>query len=382
MSHELRNDFSLNATQFSYIGASFYIAYAFMQVPSGWLVDRFGVRRIFTFSAILTGSALIVFATTENFFICLLARALMGCGVSSAFIGNYYLAARLLQHRYFSLVAAILHLLASLGAFLAQGPLALMVNYFGWRQPIFFVGLMLFIMACMFGTFIRNGESQTQSKNALLKSITFSTSFKYIISHSQIKWIALCGFMGWLPFSVLGGFWGIPYLMQVYNISSITASGIFSYFWIGSACGGLVLSFLSEFFSLRKKVILFCFYGEILSALILINSASLPQWCISFTLLFLGVFVCMQTLSFTLIKENVEPKFFALSAAANNIGAMLSSAIGQNLFGWLIDLQAGTELVYKVIYFRNAMFMFLVAAICGAFICKFKVRETYCRLSF
>ncbi len=378
MSNEIRLDFQINATQFSYIGASFYIAYALMQIPSGWLIDRYGMRKMFSFAATLTGLSVILFSTTNNFSVCLFARALMGIGVSSAFIGNYYLAARLIKHRYFSFFAAILHLLASVGAFIAQGPLAVAVQSSNWRQTMFINGLIALLLACLFAVFIDDGQRNVPEKKQPNRKIPFLNSMKYIINHAQVKWIALCGFMGWLPLSVLSGFWGIPYLMTIYQIDSITASSILTYFWLGSACGGLLISMFSELISSRKKPILYCFYGQVICAIIMINATLIPPWVISLTFFCLGVFVCMQTLSFTLIKETVEPRYFALATSANNIGAMLSSAIGQNLFGWLLDYQAGNSLNYTATYFQKAMFMFLVAAISGTFICKYKLKETHC----
>lgn len=380
MTRELRADFAVGATSIGLIGACFYGAYALMQIPSGWLIDRFGVRKVFSHAAALTGFSVILFACTPYFKVSLFARVLMGMGLSCAFIGNYYLAARFIYHRYFSLAAAFLHMFGSIGAYLAQGPLATMVNLWGWRTPMLATGAMMLVMAVLFALILRNGRPYVSCKADENKTASPSVidSIKYVAKHPQIKWIALCGFMGWLPLSVLGALWGVPYFMRVYHLSNVDASSMFSFFWFGSAIGGVVLSFFSEYFLTRKKPILICFYGEFIVAIIMICAPWLSIWVLDTALFFLGIFVCMQTLSFALIKETVDPKFFAMASGANNTGAMLSSAIGQHIFGFFLDLQTTQHHVYETIYFQKALFIFLVASLTGIFVCQRKIQETNC----
>src|SRR5215510_13355799 len=49
-SKSMSDDLGFNPAKTGVLLSSFFWVYAFMQMPSGWLVDRFGVRRTYAFS--------------------------------------------------------------------------------------------------------------------------------------------------------------------------------------------------------------------------------------------------------------------------------------------------------------------------------------------
>jgi fucose permease len=53
MEHQLLGYFHINALTFSTMAAMFYYAAMIMQIPSGLLIDRYGVRNMLTCSALI-----------------------------------------------------------------------------------------------------------------------------------------------------------------------------------------------------------------------------------------------------------------------------------------------------------------------------------------
>jgi MFS transporter, ACS family, glucarate transporter len=53
----LRKEFSMNNAEAGGLVSLFLIAYAFVQLPSAWLISKFGVRRVFSISMVLTSLA-------------------------------------------------------------------------------------------------------------------------------------------------------------------------------------------------------------------------------------------------------------------------------------------------------------------------------------
>ena len=49
------NDFNLNATELGFVSSAFFFSYALMQIPGGWLADKFG-SKITVITAILMWS--------------------------------------------------------------------------------------------------------------------------------------------------------------------------------------------------------------------------------------------------------------------------------------------------------------------------------------
>ena len=380
MTNQLMHHFDVSASYIGFLGAAFYLPYALMQSVSGWLIDKYGARKALTISALLMSIALLSFACAQYFYLLLLSRVLMGCSASTAFIASYYLASRHLPHQYFSLFAAVLHMFGSLGAILAQKPLASLVNNYGWRVPLLFCALVLFFLSCLYGIFIRNGRTPVKKQQSSQQP-NYLASLRYTLIHPQVKWIAICGFLGWLPLSIIGALWGVPYFMMVYHWTNFEAANATTFFWLGSAVGAIILSWVSETMVSRKKPFLICFAGTLIMSIFIIEAPLFPPYVIYFSLFVLGICVCLQTLSFSLIKETVPPTFFACAAGINNMGAMFSSAIGQNLVGLILDFNHPASGFYTIKQYQTAFLILPFASLIGLIVCYVKVKETYCQIT-
>lgn len=377
MTSQLMQSFHMTSTDLGWIGASFFYAYALMQLPSGWMLDRFGAKRMLIGYSLLSGLGLILFASTSSYKVAMLARYLSGTGVCIGFLASYYLASRWLHHRYFSTVAAALHLLGTLGAILAQGPLAKMVNQFGWRHTTWYLALATILLTVLYALVIRDGHQFKENKSVPLKE-----ALTYCVKHPQLRWIALVGFLAWLPFSTIGALWGVPYLIKVFNWTNVTASHFCSLFWIGSGLGGFLLCGLSEWQGKRKQPIQLFFLIALISSMIIIYIPTFSMGLLLLAMFMLGLSVTVQTMTFSLIKENIPLRFFAAASGLNNSISMLSSALGQALIGMMLDWHRygrhAISIEYTINDFKFTLGIIPFVAILGWFVVTFKIKETYC----
>lgn len=377
MTQQLIASFQLTTTDLGWLGASFFYAYAMMQIPSGWMLDRYGARKMLVYYSLLSAIGLLLFALTQDFTVALIARFLSGTGVCIGFLASYNLASHWLHHRYFSSIAAMLHVIGVAGAILAQGPMAMIVNQFGWRQSTLILVVFTLLLALLYGVVVRNGK-QIDHK----KGITFKQAMRYCLKNKQVKWIALVGFVSWLPVSIIGSLWGVPYLMEIYHIDNVAASNICSLFWLGSAVGGFILCGFSEKLGVRRLPLQVGFIIAMVSAVIIIAAPHSSRLLMIVALSALGMSVTIQTITFSLIKENVDIIYFTAASGLNNAGSMMSSALGQALVGILLDwhrLSRGElSLHYIVNDYQFALLVIPFASIVGWLIVTFKIRETYC----
>ncbi len=377
MTHQLMSSFHMTSTDLGWIGASFFYAYALMQLPSGWMLERYGARRMLACYSLLSGFGLLLFALTSNYKVAMIARFLSGTGVCIGFLSSYYLAARWLHHRYFSTVAAGLHLLGTVGAILAQGPLARLVNQFGWRQTTLYLAMITILLAVLYALIIRDGYGRKNSQSIQLKQ-----ALTYCITHPQLRWIALVGFLAWLPFSTIGALWGVPYLINVFHWDNVTASHFCSLFWIGSGIGGFILCGISEKSRNRKKPMQVFFLIALLSSLVIVQIPTLSKILLLISMFSLGLSVTVQTMTFSLIKENVPQQYFSTASGLNNAVSMLSSAIGQAFIGMLLDWhrlnRGGTAIIYTISDYQCALGVIPIVAVLGLFVVTYKIKETHC----
>src|SRR5260370_10043898 len=104
-----------------------------MQLPSGVLLDRFGVRQIGRISALLWSVASFGAASATGLKSFLAARLLLGTGGAPTFPGNSKAVGYWFPARERSLATACFHSAAQLGPSLGQPPMCLVLLRFGWR---------------------------------------------------------------------------------------------------------------------------------------------------------------------------------------------------------------------------------------------------------
>lgn len=378
MTEQLMMSFNMSTTDLGWIGASFFYAYALMQFPSGWMLDRYGARRMLIFYSMLSAFGLLLFSQTLDFKVAMLARFISGTGVCIGFLTTYYLASRWLPHRYFSTVTACLHLLGTVGAIFAQGPLAVLVNQMGWRQVIVLLAQFTVVLTVVYALLIHDGGEEEKKP-----SVQFKEAIRYCLNHPQLRWLALVAFLSWLPVSTIGSLWGVPYLQQVFQWNNVTASYFCSFFWIGSGIGGFLLCGLSEWQGQRRYALRLGFVLAFVGAMIFVLMPSVSTSLLLMALFILGISVTIQTLTFSLIKENVPLEYFSAAAGLNNAFSMLSSALGQAFVGMLIDwhrLYRHQPLMhYTSSDYQFALLILPLASILGWAVVTYKIKETHCQ---
>ena len=71
-----------NPEQLGFLSASFFYAYAIMQIPAGLLSDTLGPRKSVTLALALASLGTLLFALAESLAVAVAARALMGLGLA------------------------------------------------------------------------------------------------------------------------------------------------------------------------------------------------------------------------------------------------------------------------------------------------------------
>src|SRR4030066_508700 len=79
---EIIDDFNLNLTLAGFLPFSFFIAYAVMSIPTGFLIEKFKEKTIMKLAFFISFIGALLFATNSNFTFALLSLFLMGAGVA------------------------------------------------------------------------------------------------------------------------------------------------------------------------------------------------------------------------------------------------------------------------------------------------------------
>ena len=208
----IARDLHFNAIQMGYIFSAFGLTYAAMEIPSGWLIDRFGPRLVLTRVVICWSVFTAATGLAWNFASMLIARLLFGAGEAGCFPGLAKTFSNLLPAEERARAEGWKASSARWGA--GAAPLLVVSLYasLGWRVTFVLFGALGFVWAGLFYFLLRtdrNGESAVIARRSPWRVFLRSRSAWALC----VQWF--CHFYGfyfyvtWLP----------TYLLQARGVS-------------------------------------------------------------------------------------------------------------------------------------------------------------------
>ncbi|MBE29910.1 MAG: MFS transporter [Acidiferrobacteraceae bacterium] len=387
---ELSLDFGLSAASLGSLSALYFYSYVAMQIPTGLLADRYGPRRLLTAGLVLSTLGAVIFALAPSLFWAGVGRLLIGAFVAVGFVCTLKLATHWLAPERFALAAGLLLVAGMTGAVFAGVPLHLASEAFGWRIVTVVAGIVGLILAGAVWIIVRDDPTDrgylgyVSTTHTKASGETEWQKLKRVFSYRNTALLALAP--GGIVGSVLAfsGLWGIPFLTNVYGMSSAIAATVCSGIMLAWAFSGPVFGLLSERIGLRRRPYLVgtCLAAGCWSAVILIPD--LPQSFLVALLLGAGFFSGGMILGFTQAKESVPMALAGTVSGVVNMGVMCGPMLLQPLIGWLLDRlwrgNVGAEgiRVYSFGSYRLG-FLLMLAWLAIAIVAIVLTRETHAR---
>ncbi|AXW17054.1 galactarate/glucarate/glycerate transporter GudP (plasmid) [Ralstonia pseudosolanacearum] len=173
----MQKDLGIDAVSLGYIFSAFGWAYVIAQIPGGWLLDRFGSRRVYSFS-ILLWSLFTLMQGTIGFFTGMAAIVLVFClrfmvGVAEApsFPANSRIVAAWFPANERGTASAIFNS-AQYAATVIFAPLmAWLVHAFGWHYVFIVMGVIGIVMALAWKRFVHDPKDHPRITRAEIEYI-------------------------------------------------------------------------------------------------------------------------------------------------------------------------------------------------------------------
>lgn len=135
----LAREFGLSATELGFVTGVYFFSFGLFQIPLGLLLDRFGPRRVNGALLVLAAAGAVAFAHAQSFETLVLARALIGLGVSACLMATIQAFVLWFPPERTGTMIALAYSMGGLGAITASSPLEAALGSFDWRQ--IFLGL-------------------------------------------------------------------------------------------------------------------------------------------------------------------------------------------------------------------------------------------------
>ncbi|KHL01131.1 UNVERIFIED_CONTAM: glucarate transporter [Mumia flava] len=156
----MQKELGIDAVSLGYIFSAFGWAYVIAQIPGGWLLDRFGSKRVYTFSILLWSvftlaqGAIGFFTGAAAIAMVFCLRFLVGAAEAPSFPANSRIVAAWFPANERGTAAAIFNS-AQYAATVVFAPLmAWLVHAFGWHHVFIVMGVIGIVMAVVWRTFV------------------------------------------------------------------------------------------------------------------------------------------------------------------------------------------------------------------------------------
>jgi len=347
-------------------------------IPAGILLDILSVRTILLFTFALVIMASYVFTYVSNFTLMIILRFVIGLCGSFCFLSSIKLASFWIKSHHMALITGLIVTIAMLGGIVAQIPLVILIQTFGWRIAMRLIGLLGILFYLVQVLYIHDESNNVNS--VVVKKTCINNSFKSVFKNTQ-NWLGgiyIC-FIN-VPFFVFGGVFGKAYLTQVHAFDQHSAATIISMLFLGMIIGSPLCGWISDKISLRKLPMII---GSILSIIILLIITSNIMFSIIVEMILycmLGLALSCQIIGYPLINENNKKEYAATATSIASI-LVMSGGLLLPLYAWLLEnniiIVKGKFLICSSNNYIQANYLLLLGLFLALF-ASFFVKETYC----
>jgi MFS family permease len=382
MTSQLMQDFGVGAAGVSVISAFYYYSYTPMQLVAGLLYDRFGPRRVLTAAVLVCASGAFFFCTTQSVEMASTGRFLMGVGSAFSFIGALMLISRWFPPYYFALIAGVVQSMSAIGAICGQIPIAAAVEDFGWRGTLKWIAFFGVVLAILISLIVRDNPPGVVLKSPKNKTGEMGR-LRIVLEKPQTWFSGIYAFASWGPIVLFAALWGIPYLVEKYQVSTTQASVACAMIWLGVGIGSPLFGWLSDLFQNRRGPLILCSVLTVVSGVLVLYAPI--SYSMMYVVLFLfGLAGSGQSLSFAVVKDNNSNHVTGTAIGFNNLVLVLSGAVLQPFAGiilhkhWHGAYEHGVPL-YHIGDYVAAMSLIPFCGILGLIMSIFFIKETHCR---
>jgi MFS family permease len=205
----LMADLGLDAAQLGVVTAAYFLIAAVAQLPLGFVLDRFGPRRVQSGCLLLAGIGALIFANAHDLVSLFVARGLIGLGVASALLAGLKALAMSCPPQRLGLFNGIFMSLGATGAIAASLPTEALLNWIDWRQLFVVLAVATFTSAGLIWSLVPKRLSASPSNGVAVPGYLEIISDRGFWQLAPLSALAVGG--AW----ALQGLWGAPWLRDV-----------------------------------------------------------------------------------------------------------------------------------------------------------------------
>jgi sugar phosphate permease len=349
-------ELGLTRTQIGLLGSVFAWTYAMMQLPAGWLIDRFGAKRAYAIGMIWWSIATWLTGVVGSIVALVVMRALLAVGEAPCWPTAAKITAAWFPAKERGFATGIWDSSSKWGPALAPALLVALMIAFGWRSLFHVTGAFGIVFALLFLMLYRNPrDSKRLSQEELGYIEAGGGGHERSLATSTLKWRGLfvrrsvwgmilgyfCTIWLWNIFLVF-----LPlYLLDRFHISLAQLGVVAGIPWVGGALGEIAVGYLAKklvdrhlatAIGAKRLLIAGCATGAGICAVALPFADSLNATLVLFTV-GLAFLAAMIGSAWALAGDIAPSSMVASVSAIQNFGGYFGGAFSPLVAGFIVD---------------------------------------------
>ncbi len=382
---DLMREFGVTSATVGLLAATYFYAYAALMLPSGVLIDAFGVRRIVSAGGLVMGLGAVGMGLAAGQRALFAGRFAVGLGAAVTFIGALKIAATWFPTSRFGFLSALTATVGIAGALAATAPLDWLVGVAGWRGALGLVGLVTVAASALGFAVVRDRHEAERPDAAPVPGLRQVFGGMLQVLGNRHTWPPFLAFF--CLYSAFGNLllWVVPYLRDVYGLSAERAALYATAPTIPLLVSNPLTGFVSDRVLRRRKLPFLVLASSSFSLWVVFVATlgALPLWGLYALFLGLGAVGSSFVLTWPMGREVNPPHLAGVAVAVVNLGGFLGAALTQGPIGGLLDARwagalSGGARVYPVEAYA-AVFGVCAAFVGAAALLGLLLRETHGR---
>lgn len=221
----LTTEFNLSAGNLGLLAGGYFIGFAIMQIPVGFLLDKHGPKKIISSFLVIAIIGTLSFALAKTFAGLLISRIFIGVGVSACMMGPLTGYRVWFAEKYQQRANSWMLMVANLGFVSSTLPVQILLPEIGWRMIFGLIAILTLLSIILILMFIPSWNKTDETlKKENLSALSEIWKNKFFISLIPIAFINYGGIQA------IQTLWAGPWMLEVAGYNSLqSATGLF---WI------------------------------------------------------------------------------------------------------------------------------------------------------
>jgi sugar phosphate permease len=360
-------DLGLTRTQIGLLGTVFAWTYAVMQLPAGWIIDRFGAKKAYAIGMIWWSVATWLTGVVGSISGLIVMRVLLAVGEAPCWPTSAKITAAWFPGKERGFATGIWDSSSKWGPALAPALLVALMIAFGWRSLFHVTGAVGVAFAILFLFLYRNPvQSKRLSREEFAYIEAGGGGHEQSLATSSIKWRSLFGHRS-VWGMILGYFcaiwlWNLflvflpLYLLDRFHISLAQLGVYASIPWFGGALGEILAGWVAtklvdrgvaSAMGAKRMIIAGCSIGAAVCAIALPFTQSITMTIVLMTV---GLAFIAATIgnAWALAADIAPPSMVASVSSIQNFGGYFGGAFSPVVAGFIVDRTGSYSLAFVI----------------------------------